>query len=227
MKGELKEAVLALKEEFIKYANKENGLAMSKYMKDRFPFFGIKAEPRRSIYKKWLSSLPKDLINEEKWALIGYLWDENEREFQHSAIDLMNSWPVKAIKKEDGKYIEYFLTTKSWWDSVDSIASNFLSKYISKFPEEGSKLIGRWRHSPNFWLNRSCLIYQLKYGQDTNFELLKELIVQFNPNKEFFIQKAIGWSLRQYSKFDPDAVRQFLSEQNIKGLALREASKYI
>lgn len=227
MKDDLKEIISPLKSEFKRYQNTENGLAMSKYMKDRFPFYGIKADPRRAIYKNWIKSIPKDLTTEEKWMLIQLLWHENEREFQHSAIDWMNSWPAKDLKVEDGKYIEYYLITKSWWDSVDSIASNFLSKYISKFPVEGAELINKWRRSNDFWLNRTCLIFQLKYGNRTDFDLLKDLIIQFNPNREFFIQKAIGWSLRQYSKFNPEAVRQFLSEQNIKGLALREASKYI
>jgi 3-methyladenine DNA glycosylase AlkD len=77
------------------------------------------------------------------------------------------------------------------------------------------------------WLNRSCLIYQLKYKKDVNFDLLKSLIQQYQPVKEFFIQKAIGWALRQYSKFNPDEVRDFIEEINLQGLARREGAKYI
>jgi 3-methyladenine DNA glycosylase AlkD len=71
------------------------------------------------------------------------------------------------------------------------------------------------------------LKFQLKYKKEVDFELLKSLIVQFQPNKEFFIQKAIGWSLRQYSKFSPDEVRDFVTEIKLTGLAYREATKYI
>ena len=77
------------------------------------------------------------------------------------------------------------------------------------------------------WLNRTCIIFQLKYKDDVDFELLKDLIRQFQPNKEFFIQKAIGWSLRQYSKFNPVAVRDFVDEIELEGLAKREAIKYL
>ena len=88
-------------------------------------------------------------------------------------------------------------------------------------------MIEEWRHEDNLWLNRSCLIFQLKYKDATDFELLKDLIRQYQGNSEFFIQKAIGWSLRQYSKFNPDAVRAFVDEIGLEGLAKREASKYI
>jgi 3-methyladenine DNA glycosylase AlkD len=88
-------------------------------------------------------------------------------------------------------------------------------------------LIEEWRFSDNLWLQRSCLIFQLKYKEKVNFTLLKSLIIQFQMDKEFFIQKAIGWSLRQYSKSEPEAVRKFVEEIQLKGLAKREAIKYI
>ena len=99
--------------------------------------------------------------------------------------------------------------------------------YFQKFPGKKEEVITRWRKSDNLWLNRTSLIFQLKYKDDVDFNLLKDLIKQFQPNKEFFIQKAIGWSLRQYSKFNPDAVKDFIEEINLQGLALREAKKYL
>ena len=74
---------------------------------------------------------------------------------------------------------------------------------------------------------RSCLIFQLKCIKDVDFELLTSLIRKFQSNNEFFIQKAIGWSLRQYSKYNPQAVRDFMAENKLSGLAKREASKYL
>ena len=88
-------------------------------------------------------------------------------------------------------------------------------------------VISNWRNSDNIWLNRTCLIFQLKYKNEVDFELLKSLIVQYQPNKEFFIQKAIGWSLRQYSKFNPEAISTFINDIQLEGLAKREASKYL
>lgn len=225
--GEIQLYITQLEAQFKLHSNYENGLAMSKYMKDRFSFFGIKSQERKSIQTMWFSSLPKDLDRESSWEIIHELWNKDEREFHYVAIDWLNKWNKKNIHSNDATEIEWLIINNSWWDSVDSIASNYLSKYCQKFPQEAIALVEKWRNSDNIWLLRSCLIFQLKYGKNVDFELLKKLIRQFQGNKEFFIQKAIGWSLRQYSKSDPDAVRSFLNEINLQGLAKKEASKYI
>jgi 3-methyladenine DNA glycosylase AlkD len=206
--------------------NTERGLAMSKYMKGLFPFYGIDATNRRLLQAQWYPFL-KELTQNDKKHLIKELWVKDEREFHYAAIDLLNKTTLSKINSDDDLLLEWLITNKSWWDSVDAIASNYLGKYIQKFPVEGKKLIEEWRYSDNLWLRRSCLIFQLKYGNGVDFELLKSLILQFQHEKEFFIQKAIGWSLRQYSKFNPESVRSFITEIHLKGLAHKEASKYL
>jgi 3-methyladenine DNA glycosylase AlkD len=155
------------------------------------------------------------------------LWEKDQREYQYVAIDWLNTWKKEWIHQEDIKHLKWLIENKTWWDSVDAIASNYLGKFSKKFPEMVNEFVEDWRNESNFWINRSCLIFQLKYKKEVDFELLKSLIVQFQPNKEFFIQKAIGWSLRQYSKFAPDEVRDFVKEIKLSGLAYREATKYI
>jgi 3-methyladenine DNA glycosylase AlkD len=219
--------IFELEKQFKIHSNTENGLAMSKYMKDRFPFYGIKSELRKEIQKQWIANLPKDLKSDERWGLIRELWEKEQREFHYVAIDWLNSWNKKFIEEGDSEQLHFLITNRSWWDSVDSIASNYLGKYCQKFPVLSKNLIEKWRYDDNMWLNRSCLIFQLKYGNAVDFDLLKALITQYQPVKEFFIQKAIGWSLRQYSKFNPDAVRVFIDDIKLQGLAKKEGSKYI
>lgn len=119
------------------------------------------------------------------------------------------------------------ITTKSWWDSVDTIASNSLGIYFKQFPRQQKIITQKWSDSDNIWLMRSTIIFQLKYKKEVDFELLSQLIRKYQSINEFFIQKSIGWSLRQYSKFNPDAVRDFLYENKLSGLATKEASKYL
>jgi len=88
-------------------------------------------------------------------------------------------------------------------------------------------VINSWRKSDNMWLRRSCLIFQLRYKSATNFTLLKGLVQELKQDKEFFIQKAIGWSLREYAKTNPTSVKAFVEESGIQGLAKREALKYL
>ncbi|MEY3236718.1 MAG: hypothetical protein RI883_819 [Bacteroidota bacterium] len=219
--------IALLESEFKKHSNYEYGLSMSKYMKGRFPFYGINAPLRKQIQRQWMIELPNDLDNESRWKIVEELWGREEREYHHVAYDYLNSWNKKFILESDDQKLKWLISNNSWWDTVDSIASNYLGKYCKLYQNEADVLIEEWRNSDNMWLNRSCLIFQLKYGNDIDFELLKSLIIQYQPVKEFFIQKAIGWSLRQYSKFNPEAVRNFVDEINLQGLAKREASKYL
>ncbi len=208
-------------------ANETNALGMNAYMKNKFVFFGIKAPVRKALADAWIKSLPATLSPTERKEIVWELYNQEQREFHYVAIDWMNAWKKEMIEKDDSDFLKLLITTHSWWDSVDAIASNYLGKYIQKFPIEGAELIEEWRHSDNMWLRRSCLIHQLKYGNNTDFTLLMDLINQFKNDKEFFIQKAIGWSLRQYSKFQPEAVRDFLHDSDLKGLARKEAEKYL
>jgi 3-methyladenine DNA glycosylase AlkD len=221
------ELIASLKDSFLRHADAVQAEGMTAYMKQRFQFFGVKAQLRKDIARSWLQALPKDLSQADRRELVLMLFNQEQREFHYTAIDWMNAWKKDLIQSEDTDLLKFLISTHSWWDSVDAIASNYLGKYIRKFPAEGAELIEAWRHSDNMWLRRSCLIHQLKYGNDTDFTLLIGLINQFKHEKEFFIQKAIGWSLRQYSKFQPEAVRDFLHDSDIKGLARKEAEKYI
>lgn len=224
---EISQLVENLENSFRLSASEANRIAMSKYMKNHFQFFGIKAEKRKEIQRSWLKQIPKESTSEFRWELIKELFNKDEREFHYVAIDWLNTWNKKEISASDSEGIKWLITNKSWWDSVDAIASNFLGKYYQLFPDAGSELIEEWRLSDYLWLQRSCLIFQLKYKEKVNFALLKSLIIQFQHDKEFFIQKAIGWSLRQYSKSEPEAVQKFVEEIQLKGLAKREAIKYI
>jgi 3-methyladenine DNA glycosylase AlkD len=215
----------SLKQKFESSHDLVYGEKMSAYMKGKFVFHGIPSPKRNAIQKEWFAEV-RD-ADADRWALIDALWDQEQREFQYVAIDYLKRTPKKSIAIDDLSAIQHLITTKSWWDTVDLIASNYLGAYLAKFPEQIDSVIDTWRHDDNMWLNRSCLIFQLKYKDKTDFELLKSLILQYQCESEFFIQKAIGWSLRQHSKFDPDAVREFVTEIGLEGLAKREATKYL
>ena len=180
--NKINEFILNLTEEFNKFQSSINASAMSKYMKDRFLFYGIKAEDRKRIQKVWFSQLPKVLSFDQRWEILIELWEKDQREYQYVAIDWLNSWKKEWIHPEDIKHIKWLIENKTWWDSVDAIASNYLGKFAKKFPEVANEMFEEWRDDSNFWINRSCLIFQLKYKKEVDFELLKSLIVQFQPN---------------------------------------------
>jgi 3-methyladenine DNA glycosylase AlkD len=223
----IEETISQLEELFEPFRNAGRAQTASAYMRGLFPFIGMKTEIRRSAQKSWIDSLKTLEDRNLRWLIIRALWDKEERDYHYAAIDLLNSWPKKFFSEEDAVELEWMLNEKSWWDSVDAIASNYLGKWALVFPEKARETFEKWRHHDSFWLQRSCLIYQLKYKDRVDIAYLESLIRQMNGNKEFFIQKAIGWSLRQLSKYKPQEVSRILASNPIKGLALREASKYL
>lgn len=201
--------------------------AVAAYMKHRFSFFGMEAAVRRKIQQPFVLQLKSMENRASRWELIRALWAKDEREFHYFAQDWLNTWPNKWMYEADADKLKWLISQQAWWDSVDTIASNYLGKWAQAFPEKARETFEEWRYEPVFWLNRACLIYQLKFKDAVDIPYLESLIAQLLPNKEFFIQKAIGWSLRQLSKFHPEEVRRILATYPIKGLAYREASKYI
>jgi len=200
---------------------------MAAYMKGLFQYYGVSSVPRKLLVKNWKSNFKSPVKDEFKWELIRELWEKDQREYQYIAIDWMNSWPVSAYREEDIEELKFLISNKSWWDTVDLIASNYLGKYALKFPEIMDQVIIDWQHEKSIWLHRSCLIYQLKHKKTTNLERLSYLIGVYKTNKTFFIQKAIGWSLREVSKWNPEWVKAIVEDKVLEGLAKREAMKYI
>ncbi len=197
---------------------------MKHYMKDRFEFLGIKSPERRQISKSYVRA-PMASWDEEQGEL-NQLWDAQEREFQYVGMDRFLRIK-KLYSAASMQFVEFLITEKSWWDTVDYLASNVVYQHLVKQPEFLETYVRTWIDADDIWLNRSAMIWQLKAKDKVDTQFLAAAIVPHLNSKEFFIQKAIGWSLRLYSKFNPVWVRNFIAEYNITGLALREASKYL
>ncbi|MFV8337047.1 DNA alkylation repair protein [Flavobacterium sp. RSP29] len=211
---------------FQKHCNPENALSMSKYMKNNFPFFGIKTEDRRRLFTTiWKEN--KQEITENTRAIAVALYSKQEREFQYCAIEILIKELKGNYKKEDIQLIEKLIGTNSWWDSVDTIAKYILGEYLLEFPLETKNVIEQFSNSENMWLNRSAILFQLGYKQKTDTTFLFLECIKQADSKEFFIQKAIGWALREYAKINPEEVKDFVLNSDLKPLSTKEALKNI
>ncbi len=214
-----------LTQAFKTQADPEKACFMKKYMKDLFPFYGIQAGPRRAISRALLkeTGLPdKKNIPE----IIRMLWGKDEREYQHFAVELLAKYK-RDFESEDLGLIHWMITHKPWWDSVDFIATNLAGPYFSKFPEKRYAVCSEWLESGHMWLQRTTLLFQLKYKKETDLVLLTRQIRALKSEKDFFIRKAIGWALREYSKTDPEWVTEFVKEVELAPLSEREALKWM
>lgn len=206
--------------------NREMAIPMENYMKNIFSFLGIKTEQRRAIFKAvYEKHKPEIKLNyrEITWQL----YQEKEREIHQCAIDLIQKEIKKKFVLEDIQFIEKLIITNSWWDSVDTIAKYLVGGYLQQFPKETLKVIERFSNAENMWLIRTAIIFQLGYKEKTDFDLLKAECEKHKHSNEFFIQKAIGWALRDYSRFNPNGVKNYVESTNLKPLSQREALRLL
>jgi 3-methyladenine DNA glycosylase AlkD len=218
--------VVPLKALFEQNANPAQAAPMKKYMRDQFEYLGIKTPQSLALQKELYSKNGLPEIAELD-SILRDLWAFPQREFQYVALGLLgrceSKIPAKFIKT-----VEYLIVNKSWWDTVDSLAGGTVGVHFLRFPEVREKYLAKWRASDNFWLRRTTILFQLGYKQKTDFELLCDIIRENLGSNEFFINKAIGWALRQYARTDPNAVRKFVSAtKELSPLSRREAMKHL
>lgn len=206
-----------------KKADPSNASAMEKYMKNRFPFLGIKAPLRRQLSSAFLKGKSKSEID---WEFVEECWQRDYREAQYLAMDYLLRLK-KILIYEDMPKIKDLVLRKSWWDSSDG-----LDKLIFEIGLNDTRiepLMLQWSQEENLWLRRISIIYQRHGKEKTNTCLLRRTIENNLGPQDFFIEKAIGWGLRSYSKTDPQWVRDFMEEHvaRLSPLSLREGGMYL
>lgn len=195
------------------------------YMKNHFEFYGLNAAAWVGIAKK--------MFKEEGVFVDGQLkefarlcFEDDHREIHYVALQMIE----KTLKKQDESFIEFLeelILKQSWWDSVDWI-SKFVSLHFQRFPKEIKSITGRWIESDNIWLQRVAIIFQRYKKYPTDWDLLQKYILRRADSSEFFIQKAAGWALRDYSKIDADAVVNFIeNNSHLSNLTKREGLKWL
>lgn len=211
-------------EVFERNADPVQAKAMSAYMRNMFPFLGIPKPKRKEISKEFVSQVRR--AKEVDWDFVFACWEKDEREYQYLGIDVLIA-TKKTLTKEDIPRLARAATTKSWWDTVDHIDS-LVGDIALACPDVTHTLI-EWSTHDSIWLRRIAIDHQLTRKGRTDTALLARVIENNLGQTEFFINKAIGWSLREYSKTDPAWVRTFIDahRDGLASLSIREASKYL
>lgn len=218
--------VRSLKELFEKNANPANAGPMKKYMRDQFEYLGTKSPQFKALQADFIKQNGLPSITDLD-VIVRELWDLPQREFQYLATSLIGKMETQ-LEADFITTLEHLITHKSWWDTVDTIAGHPVGVMFKRYPKVKAKYLKKWRKSDNFWLRRTTLLFQLAYKEETDFELLCELIKENLGSNEFFINKAIGWALRQYAWTNPSAVKKFVkATKELHPLSRREALKNI
>lgn len=208
---------------FYQNTDEERARQMAAYMKNICPFLGISKPTRTALSKEFLKQCKK--ATSVDWAFVEKCWTL-EREFQYLALDYLKA-VAHLLTADDVPKLKELALSKSWWDTIDNL-DRIIGGIALKYPAVNDVLLA-WSCDDNFWLRRIAIDHQLLRKEQTNTDLLEKILVNNLGQKEFFINKAIGWSLRDYSKTNPDWVRAFIAKykDRMAKLSLREASKYL
>ena len=213
-----------LYEEMIQHKNEEQAQRMSKYMLNKFEYIGIKTPERREIFKNFF----KEYKNGEKidWEFVNKCWENKYREFQYIAADYLKNMKDK-LTIDDIPNLKQLILKKSWWDTIDNLDMTIGALALKD--SNVNKILLEWSLDENIWLRRIAIDHQLLRKEKTNTELLEKILKNNLGQNEFFINKAIGWALRDYSKTNPEWVKNFIEKnrENMAKLSIKEASKYL
>ena len=214
--------------EMLNYKNEEQAEKMSAYMLNKFKHIGIRTPERRKIFKDFFKEYKKEQEKSEKinWDFINNCWKNEYRELQYSALDYLQAMKNILTDKDIPK-LKTLALSKSWWDTIDCL-DMIIGEIALKYPKVNDTII-KWSVDENIWLRRIAIDHQLLRKEKTNTELLEKIIENNFGQTEFFINKAIGWALRDYSKTNPKWVRDFIEKNKDKmaKLSIKEGSKYI
>lgn len=225
MNKKIEAYIQILGHEFEKNGNANIALEQKAYMRNQFAYFGLKTPIRREIQKAFLEKehLPSKI---EMQQMVKILWLKPQREFQYFAQELAYKY-LKQLEVEDIQLFEFMIIHKSWWDTVDFIAVKLLGAYFKKFPKRKEEYVNKCLVSTNLWLQRSAVLFQLKYKKEVDTKLLERTINTLLGSKEFFINKAIGWMLREYSRTNSVWVINFVQKTELHSLSRREALRLL
>ncbi|KTC75191.1 DNA alkylation repair enzyme [Legionella birminghamensis] len=219
-------AFATLKTDFLQNSSAQAAEKMSAYMLNQFPFIGLTAPFRRQLASTFIKSSITEPL-EKIFTVVDALWDLPQREFQYIAIDLMQ----KNIKRLNLAHLPFLLDLalkKSWWDSVDGLASISNKIFRQSQKPDYLHLVEKAILDENLWIRRIALLHQLGWKDKTDTDLLYSFALQNAADTNFFIQKAIGWSLRDYAKYNPTGVYRFIDQNKgmLSKLTYREAGKH-
>ena len=214
-----------LEQEFQSNTNAMVALEQSAYLRHQFEFFGLKAPQRKILLKPFFSKEQRPAKIELE-NIVKILWLKPQREYQYCTQELVAKFE-KQFTENDIALLEFMVLNKSWWDSVDFIAANLMGAYFKIHKNQKEKYVNKWLHSKNIWLQRSALLFQLKYKSELDTELLSSTIIFLLDSNEFFINKAIGWVIREYSKTNPHWVVNFVENNDLNILSKKEALRLL
>ena len=220
--------VLAVQRALTPLVDQAKAEAMKAYLLNQFEFLGLPAPVRREAVKgigkvQWQSV--DDLLTDAE-----LLWQKPQREYRYTAVDLLRKHSA-MLSVNDLPALQALLLRDPWWETVDGLSAVIAEVMHAAAQQQPNVAAAMdvWLKHPSHWVRRSAMLHQLGWRLDTDTTRLFGYAQALADEKEFFIRKAIGWALRDYARWNPQAVTEFLVQHRtrLSGLTVREAAKHL
>lgn len=200
------------------------------YMKSTLPYYGVSVPGLRTLLRPHLRGY--DPADRETWeATVRALWAEaTHREEWYVALALARHRSARDWRDPASLPLwRDLVTAGAWWDVVDEIAGHLVGDVLLRHREAATPAIREWATDDDLWIRRTAVLAQHLHKDATDTGLLADVVDANLDDASFWLRKAIGWALRDYSKVDPGWVRDFVSHHDarISGLSRREALRRI
>ena len=199
-----------------------------RYMKSSMPFMGVRVPVMRKTAQAVFDRYPFSGADEWRATILALWRQATYREQRYAAVELAVHRPFLCwLNMETVPLLDELIVKGAWWDYVDRIAPAGLGHVLSAEPKPMGALMRSWSGDKNIWRRRAALLCQLGFKEDTDPALLFDCIGACMGHREFFVQKAMGWALREYARTDPREVRRYVGANGscLSTLTRREALK--
>jgi 3-methyladenine DNA glycosylase AlkD len=203
---------------------------MQAYMKSAMPYHGVPTEPLRRLCKAAFADLEFSTALEWRTLVLDLWRNARFREERYAALYLAGDKRAQPFQTLSAMTVyEELIVTGAWWDYVDDVAPHRVGPILRHHPAPMRRKMLSWSESNHLWKRRTAIICQLGFKKETDLRLLYACIEPSLGSREFFLQKAIGWALRQHAWTDPTEIKKYVRQNRarLSALSCREALKNI
>jgi 3-methyladenine DNA glycosylase AlkD len=211
-------------------ADPQKAPVMQAYMKSVMPYHGVSAPLLRQVCKVTFADARFDSASQWQAQVLELWRSARFREERYAALNLAGDRRARPFQSPSAMTMyEELIVTGAWWDYVDDVASHRVGPILRDYPAAMRSKMLSWSKSKDLWKRRTAIICQLGFKSETDLELLYACIEPSLESREFFLQKAIGWALRQYAWTDAMEIRKYVrrNRSRLSALSYREALKNI
>ena len=217
---------LELRKAFQRAASSKYKAGAEKYMKYQFKVLGVPAPERQKITKVFAKEFV-NLCPRQVKKLLNSI-NSTEREFLYFKIAILENNMQIFMGLKNLKIIRDLLIEASWWDGVDTISGKVIHPLLLDLSKKDRTLLLRkFSTDPNMWVRRSAIVSMVRIKDAVSSATITKVLERNLGTSEFFINKAIGWFLREHYFYDQKYVIGFCKKHQLNRVAQREVDRAI